>query len=314
MRVRHIIIASVVVPALAVGIAGCTHTAKTTGPGATSTSAAGTGPIIDNGLVDLRNQANAALQKVALKCMDGRGFTVHPTQKPLPNIPPQIGSTFMPRITSADAASKGYGLGADLRNPPADTHPPKANDAFSRLPASQQDAYNAAWGQARRFTLPDGTVVGMPMGGCDEQATKQLFGDVNNYLRLQTVIGNDENAAISQAETDQRVKNATRSWASCMAQAGYSGLDETSAAMDKAMRYYAARGSVPVYSATGQANEIKLAKADATCASSTKVDQITWQVQSSDLSAYRKQHDADFVAYRQLLTQALTKAQQALGS
>jgi hypothetical protein len=208
-------------------------------------------------IYDLRAQVAAKREQMVAKCMEGKGFHVHPAPiasdakyvSPIPD-PGQW------QLVAAVVVKEGYGYGATLTHPaPVDASTPRSE--FDKLPRSEQARYEAA-----RDAQPN---------GCAAQVRTALVGPSPLPAGFGAPSPNDLlTQPVDQAAEDNRVIGMYKAWSACMAKAGYAGLHDTDEAYKMVMRRYGAHGTQPVFTAARQQAEIKQAKADLACR--TKVD------------------------------------------
>lgn len=203
-------------------------------------------------LYDVRAQVAAKREQMVAKCMEGKGFHVHPT--PVVSTAAYVSPIPDPKqweLDPAAVAKEGYGYGTTLTHPaPAESSAPTS--AYAKLPEAERTRYEAA-----RDAQPD---------GCAAQVRKTLVGPSPAPGGFGAPSPNDLlTKPADQAAEDKRVTAMFKSWGSCLAKAGYAGLHDTDEAYKMVMRRYGAHGTIPVFTAARQQAEIKQAKADLAC-------------------------------------------------
>lgn len=203
-------------------------------------------------IYDLRAQVAAKREQMVAKCMEGKGFHVHPA--PVAAAGAYVSPIPDPKQWELDAAAvarDGYGYGTTLTHPaPPESSAPKT--AYDRLPKADRAKYEAA-----RDAQPKGCAAVVRQALVGPSPAPGGFGAPSpNDLLVKPV---------DQAAEDKRVTGMYKAWSSCMAKAGYAGLHDTDEAYKMVMRRYGAHGTTPVYTAARQQAEIKQAQADLAC-------------------------------------------------
>lgn len=266
---RRILFALLAAAASAV-LAGCGPEATprwTTSSSAPTPKASASGSPVEQLLAtyqeihELRAEVAAKREQMVAKCMEGKGFHVHPAPiaasgayvSPIPD-PKQW------QLDAAAVAKDGYGYGTTLIHPaPAEASAPKS--AYDKLPKSERTRYEAA-----RDAQPN---------GCAAQVRKALVGPSPLPGGFGAPSPNDLlTQPVDQAAEDKRVTGMYKAWSACMAKAVYAGLHDTDEAYKMVMRRYGAHGTQPVFTQARQQAEIKQAKADLACRNKVKMPSV----------------------------------------
>ncbi|TDD65333.1 hypothetical protein E1262_25510 [Jiangella aurantiaca] len=152
------------------------------------------------------------------------------------------------------AREYGYGM-TTLMNPdkgeeeaPADPN----QEIRDGLSEAALEAYNRAlWGEMAEITDGGGAVAIKPTGpegeppsleeqGCHGQARAEVFGEDGGLMQGADMsefdgLFEDLEALRQRIDSDARLVEATEAWAACMAEAGYSEFDTTTAPEDSVM-------------------------------------------------------------------------------
>jgi hypothetical protein len=212
-------------------------------------------------IYDLRAQVAVKREQMVAKCMENKGFHVHPAPVAAPGeyVSP-IPDPKQWQLDEAAVAKDGYGYGTTLIHPaPAEPSAPKS--AFDQLPASERTKYEAA-----RDAQPKGCAALVRQALIGPSPAPGGFG-APSPADLLTV-------PAEQAASDKRVTGMFKAWTACMAKAGYAGLHDTDEAYKMVMRRYGAHGTTPVFTAARQQAEIRQAKADLACRTKTKMTSV----------------------------------------
>jgi hypothetical protein len=211
-------------------------------------------------LVELKAQVAVEREKMIAKCMEGKGFHVHPSPAAVPTtVTSPLPDPKQWTLDAAAVARDGYGYGTTLTHPGVESSAPKS--AFDQLPASERTKYEAA-----RDAQPKGCAALVRQALIGPSPAPGGFGapSPNDLLTVPA----------EQAASDKRVTGMFKAWTACMAKAGYAGLHDTDEAYKMVMRRYGAHGTQPVYTAARQQAEIKQAKADLACRTKTKMTSV----------------------------------------
>jgi hypothetical protein len=258
VRIRPV----VVVAAACAALAGCGPAHTATPQWSTGSSAAAKPSATESAadrllaaykeLHDLKVEIAAKREEMIVKCMEGKGFHVHPAPvltdaayvSPIPDATPWT-------LDPAAVAKDGYGYGTTLTHPAA-VEPAAPKTAYDRLPKAERAKY-----EATRDAQPK---------GCAAQVRQALIGPSPAPVSFGGPSPNDLlTKPVDQAAADKRVTAMYKSWSSCMSKAGYGGLHDIDEAYKMVMRRYGAHGTIPVFTAARQQAEIKQAKADLAC-------------------------------------------------
>ncbi|WP_433063774.1 hypothetical protein [Dactylosporangium sp. CS-033363] len=275
---------------------------------------AGVTADLDTQTWDLLAQVRAAKGRAVVACMERQGFHVHPNgDSDTPKDPPGEQYPFRAPLTLEQARTGGYpGIGETAAEPEPSRS--AADDPFARLPIEAQHRYLDALGKPATYTLPDGTVVGLTRGGCDEQVMRKLYPDLDAYLLVESVTQNAPNVVRDETLQDERVAGALRGWSACMREHGYPDLATFDDADVAATRYYWPRGGPSPTREQARAKEIDQAVADAGCAEQSHADGVLHAAWTDTRQRYQRSHERDFVTLRELLESALRAAQTLVGN
>jgi hypothetical protein len=255
------------------------------------------------------------------RCMAGKGLTYFATEfGPIP----AEGAATVDAIPPAPAA--GYGLFAKAKAGAADeaTTPgrtlPGAVGAPSR---NRQDVYVQRLGPAEQakylealqgpdstratITLPTGSQISFPTGGCRGDARRQVYGDLADAVRLDMVPQSVLRQVATRAQADPEYATAIAAWQACMRKAGYpyrSPLDATVAIAGA----YRTQGVTE----TLHRRELAVARADATCDAASSLREVSARMRAKYLDQMSDEIERDLVALAELRTDAVARAKSLL--
>jgi hypothetical protein len=311
IRLRRFVLVGVIV-AGAGALVSCSG--ATAGPSSSPDSAAVT--RASAALAAARQHADEverAQRRLVESCLRGQGFSVlPPTPTPVAG---KAGDIRPEALTPGEAAAHGYGFDPAL-------------NAGQKLGGSATES--TAWSNVsddykRRLTLAqfgpdskrvkynteDGGVLDMPGAGCSGTVQARLFGDLATYLKVSWIATNGISHARGDLDRDDAVRAAMPKWASCVDAKGHRGLSSPAAARDAAIKLYEeAHTADEIVRARQQ--ERALAVADATCVSSVGLGQALQRAEERSAAAYLAGHEADLVAYREVMDLASKRAQTLL--
>ncbi|QES56011.1 hypothetical protein DEJ51_19105 [Streptomyces venezuelae] len=222
-------------------------------------------------------------------------------------------------LSPSPETARTVGYGADPRT--SDTRKPQGGpDDFDALPEDVKRAHSMA--MDGYVDKPEGGVefdfgggkVMVPSTGCRGETLKAVYGDVKEYLRLTWTVYNKvkQNGARILADDDGYQK-ALSEWASCMKSGGYPEIATPEKAREVALSRYA---NVPETAAAALDNardaEIKQATTDAECAAGVDLNTEAREAKSKASAASLVKHEADIMAWLELVTKARGKAQDLL--
>src|SRR5690606_28292404 len=131
----------------------------------------------------------------------------------------------------AFAREYGYGLTTiDYRRVengrPEPTPGPNEQYRESLSPAAQKEYDRALWGDWDMETSSNGDAGEAPDSGCTQEAYKAVYGPSEDDHSQFEALCEDWDQLYQRIENDPRLTEAVRSWADCMADAGYPGLED----------------------------------------------------------------------------------------
>ncbi|WP_212827041.1 hypothetical protein [Catellatospora sp. TT07R-123] len=291
--------------ALLAGIAAC-GSDDTPDPAAARRAQA----ALDTG-AELKRQVLAVENTLVDRCLTAQGLPLYDLDGAA--VPSSRQNFESPPVETARLL--GYGLDP-RRRPPESEKPPRS--AWERLPDAERLRYTRA-----RFGDMDSDVVSYdfghgqissPLGGCVGRTRLAIYGDLHEFLRLDWLVTNQLKEARAQAvRDDEGLSQALSSWSACMRDKGRPGLADPAAARRNAEEIYA---DVDPADRAGLdralAREIEAALADATCADTTRLREVSQQVRAQAMAEQLAAHEADIVAWREFMSKALGRAQQLL--
>ena len=225
------------------------------------------------------------------------------------------GLSFLEVWTFADtsaAESVGYGFAshlADVADFVADTEAESAEVAIPEVEtmtsedlARYESDYFGSDDERVEIVERDGSRHSVPGGGCLGMGRAAVFGDIKQQLRLEDARETARSEIWSQTLADEAVVSALENWTDCVARQGYE-FDDPPHSYDTALAA-AQSGNYD--------EERNIATVAAECTSSAT---LNLAVEAAYLVAANRslaQLEADLVAYRQVETEALTRARDIL--
>ena len=218
------------------------------------------------------------------------------------------------------ARAEGFGLDLPTAGSPADGSGDAAvapdpavdpNGAYVRgLSPAQQAEYSEAMsgppgGRTGSVELPGGGSLGFFLDGCLAEAYEQLYGDAEDLLAAQAVVGNLLTPVQQRVLEHAEYRDALRAWRDCMAGAGYR-VERPSDATRLAIE---AHGRDP---RTAKDAEIEIAVDSATCARSSELVETGERLEREAWAEALEEHAAAIAAYEELREPALERAKEIL--
>lgn len=175
------------------------------------------------------------------------------------------------------------------------------------LSAERRKAYDETLdggGRARILTakVPGGSAsVRKRLGGCSEEAERQLYGDPGTWFRADKAVTNLQPLYVPEILRDERFTTALAGWAACMKRSGFAHPDPA-AARDAAAR-------------SGDfTSETRTAVAEARCARETSLATVARERQTHYLNALRDEYGEELDAHRRLRHRAYERAAGITGA
>ncbi|WP_150494565.1 hypothetical protein [Streptomyces kanamyceticus] len=259
------------------------------------------------GLMDGIGARSSAEEELIRQCMAERGFRY--VKAPDDTAPVKMSADYA--ISPDEAEERGYGLRAQMKsaaNAPRDAN----NDALRALPTSQREKWQNAFSGGReapmmKVSVPEVGQMQTRDGGCVAKARKQLYGSLEQFLKLVTFQGNFAGQMQQRAARDPRVTALDKRWSTCMKNHGYAGLAGPSKAAVRAGDTYKERGPQAAFTF-----ETAIAGADATCQERLSYAPRRRLVEDLYLTAGMHKYEAEVTAVRELNRDAQERARRVL--
>ncbi|OAH15899.1 hypothetical protein [Streptomyces jeddahensis] len=253
----------------------------------------------------LVQRAEALLVK---ECMAGEGFRYW--VGPLPTVDDLKGGGYV--VTDVDWAKRqGYGGRLSARLPRLQREDPNHayTNGLSHKEALRYDEVLNGGPSAGMLTveLPGGGTIQTPRRSCQTEAKQRLYGDFETWFKAEKIATNLTDLYVPDLLDDKRFTNAVGEWAACMRAAGHEYAEPP-----------AIRAELPALteglsSAEAHAVEVRLAVAEARCATRTPLAatarKLDEEYRGKRLGAYRE----DIATYRRMRLTALARAEDIAG-
>lgn len=265
-----------------------------------------------------------AQETLVSRCMAERGFLYEvaelpPASEAFENRPSRWNSAF----DVETARLEGYGIYRSMVGSDGDTDeegefdiaPGKEtgpNAHVASLPPEQQAAWREALHGTEEHTLEvpgageAGGAAFMRTDGCVAEMERALYGDLEEFLRLETAIGAALNSQQYDVFSDERVVAAGSEWMACMANRGYA-VDSQDGGNLLAREAYEER---PLD--TARQVEIAIAVADAECLEESRVNEILQDVMLKQEEALVRDNAALFAELRRIQEEAVARGRALL--
>lgn len=206
------------------------------------------------------------------------------------------------------AQQEGYGFdGSEIEGDYVD---PNA-ETLAGLSVSQRRAWELAYrgrdDQKLYLTDPSGTTLSVSSAGCEAKARAQVYGSLEQYFRLTSQMMQIPIEQDQRVEADPAYGAVLDAWAACMEDAGYH-FSRPGDAMQAA-----SEGWNLLAPAAAKAQEIEIAVADATCGKSTRLVQITSDLEVKYAKALDAQNEGAVLAFNEMQDRAVERAKRLLG-
>lgn len=245
--------------------------------------------------------------RLTARCMSKAGFNVGPSDPAPVTDGTGIG------LTLEQAQVHGYGL--DPREQPASPSTSPSADSWTTTSDDYKQRYTLAeMGPDKdlvTYTFPGG-VVSSPGRGCLADTDKLMAGSAINFLKVTWVANNEVGGAVRTMKSqDGDLTTAQAGWSRCMSDAGHPAKDPEDARAQIRSRYYA--GGPSLYDNV-RAVEIAVATADVGCVRSSGLGAADRAAAARAAAVVYPPHEADIVAWQQLMAQGTTRGQRALSA
>jgi len=291
--------------------------------------------------IDASNDQQRRMEQIVAECMSEQGWEYTPVEYPTMEEPiaepmpvegdgPQWGTEEYAKEFGYGIATYDLGEGDGAATMTAEPLPidpgdgsgwtdPNQEYVESLSETAQQAYYEALNGpQPTEEELSSGDWQYDPANaGCYGKASEQIYGGVTDIWEDERFKGliEEMNLIYSSVENDPKVAEAKSVWTSCMADAGYPGLADSSAAQEtiyKELSAYWDKGEEPpaeVKKAVAE-KERAIATADFGCSKKAKVDKVQLEATHQAEQDFIDAHKAEL----EELMAALKEQQDALNN
>ncbi|MEU9513387.1 hypothetical protein [Micromonospora sp. NPDC048169] len=251
----------------------------------------------------------AAEQVLIRDCMQRRGFRYWPVpRQPVPEL------REFPYVLDDVSYARRYGYGGALERRLQETIAADPNVRYAReLPpergAAAVRARNGDPGEpdALRVTLPAGGVLRRSSHSCTSEAERQLYRDLPGWYRVTRITDNLAGPRVGRVLADPRYADGVRAWRRCMRAAGHDVADPASARAS-------APEPTPVTPGSVTPGEIRLAVAEATCATRTGLGRLARRLDAEHRRAVDSRFRTEIADRLRLEADALPRARAALAA
>ncbi|MFD7440994.1 hypothetical protein [Streptomyces sp. NPDC059909] len=266
---------------------------------------------LDASREDKQMAADAEL-KLIRRCMVQKGFTVFPDDGGA-SAPESERAPGSPTLETAQKI--GYGL--DPRRTANEKGTQTSSDAFDQLPDSKKAAHTLAmYGRDdEQVTYEFGSgKVSIGKTGCMAEVRKELYDDLETYLRLHWTVTNTVNSDTGDAVAESTdVKDALGRWSACMKEAEHTGFKSPDDARKEASTGFEGLGPEDEQALDkAQDREIAIAVDDAKCARGSRLNQSLSTARADAAAKVLAEHESEIIAWRDLMTKAADNAQRLL--
>jgi len=270
----------------------------------TESAAPSPGAIAALADVERRKDAVSELEyRLVERCVRGQEFDVLP---PRPAAIPDLSPDGTLGIDQA--RDVGYGLRSLLASMSDDGQVATGATSWDAATDVYRDKVTVAmFGRDDTGVTYDfgGGAISMSSSGCYTEVRKQLFGDLQTYLKYSWIASNGLQAA-RVAEVGSEIEKLDTEWSSCMSQRGLH-TSTPDAAQELAAAAYATKGSEAAFE-----SERGIAINDAECRRSVDYDTTLAELRDRGAAKYLASQESEVIAYSALLDDAEKRGQELL--
>jgi len=293
---RLVTAATVLAPSTAFLLAGCSQPSESAAPSPAAVAA----------LADVERRKNAVSDleyRLVERCVKAQGYDVLP---PRPVAIPDLSPDGM--LSIDQARDVGYGIRSLLRSTGDDGQVATGATSWDAATDAYREKVTVAMfgGEDTGVTYDfGGGAISMSRSGCFTEVRKQLFGDLQAYLKYSWTASNGLQAA-QAAEVGGEIEKLDTAWSACMSQRG---LDASTpdAARELASAAYETLGGEAAF-----VSERDIAINDAECRRSVDYDTTLVELRDRGAATYLASHESEVIAYSAMLDDAERKGQELL--
>ncbi|WP_166355599.1 hypothetical protein [Phytoactinopolyspora limicola] len=254
----------------------------------------------------LSDQVRDVEDLLVQRCMTDAGFTVMP---PTPEaLPDGAGHDSGVSPTVEIAQRDGYALSTLV----SATGEPDEDSAWSKLGEAEVAAHTLAMfgpEDAQIEYRTEEVTVSISREGCSGEVRRALYGDMDEYVRLSWIAGNEVHSATSaNVDSNKQWRDSLAEWSTCMTESGYPGLRHPSDAFEAAAQLYETNTETN----DAMAHELNIAQADAGCAEQTGLNHAFRAARAAANEQALVTYEGDLVAWREHLVSAAERAGELL--
>jgi hypothetical protein len=239
-----------------------------------------------------------AEQLLIKRCMQEQGhkYWIEPPA-------PEDVSIRFPHVVDDPVWARAHGYGTDLRREREAEVRANPNQKYFRsapaaIRATLVSDLNGARPQGLSARLPNGMRVTHSDRGCLATAERELYGDLEAWFRATRVTTTLAGMRVGLVSGDKRYKAAVKVWARCMRGHGYTYADPA------ASRAAATQPGRP----WPHDEEVRLASAEAACAVSSGLSDVTKSLDTEYRAELRRGHPRETADLSRLKREALPRA------
>ncbi|MEV5431954.1 hypothetical protein [Streptomyces sp. NPDC052701] len=301
-RVRRGVLLVVAAGCAAAGVAGVAGVAAEQRPRAAERAA---GPAVRALTAREEDRLHRAEQLLLRACMRAQGFEY----RPVPRNPVPEAREF-PYVLDDVAWAREHGYGTDIRREAAEAREKDVNQRYFRSlpPARRAQALRAANGpdpNGITARTPDGMVLRRSTEGCHAQAERTLYGDLAAWFQAEVTLDSLSPMRHTRVPADPAFARAVEPWARCMRAAGHPYASPAH------LRRDALPG--PGEPALPRGQEIRLAVAEARCATTTGLARTARELDRTHALRLRHQYRSELNVAQRLRLGALPRAGEVIG-
>ncbi|MER7663939.1 MULTISPECIES: hypothetical protein [unclassified Streptomyces] len=247
-------------------------------------------------------EVDRAEEKLIEKCMERRGHRYWPG--PVASIAERKAGAYV--VDDVDWARR-YGYGRPFDIAAEKTRRSHPNVTYHNALSEQERiryslALDGDFDDNISVELPSGGTIRTPRQGCHVEARERLYGDYPTWFRVKKTVTGLTPLYVPRILRDERLIAGVKAWSRCMNESGnpFKSPDDIRQKRDSLVK--------GMNASQAQSAEVKLAVAEAECASKTSLGETARSLEGEYREKTLRDYPEEFATYQQMRMTALSRA------